>query len=415
MIMTADQDIAQAPIQDVVKLPGGNGLASPAFQIPLNILLIYGWHNIEQGVEACVCDGVLIPKTKIRSELMRLIGRKSFVRRVLLKPPPLEIVASGLTRDLLKLSLTIAIKYEVKEPVVVASLADPLGELKNIIEGISSEFIRLNSFDYFISDEGAVRKQLQNRIQDTDTVKGIYLIYEVLKAIPSGDETLLEISRQTEAAKKQKGLIEAEGLNREEEAKHDLEIARKQADLDDEMARRKHEREKEIRELEAREEILKTAISALGQVAGAGIDPSKVTKDVIGTLADSIQHTHLANVSTPALPESPDSQPVIEIDHKEISQLDKEKRSMESIKNKLGITTYDLLEANSRITGAIVQMREYEIMFKCGENYPFEEPLATIRFPDGTTQSIEDYWFPGASNSLAQAVVTISLQIRSDK
>jgi hypothetical protein len=30
--MATDQEIAQMPIQDVVRLPGGNGLASPPFK-----------------------------------------------------------------------------------------------------------------------------------------------------------------------------------------------------------------------------------------------------------------------------------------------------------------------------------------------------------------------------------------------
>ena len=413
--MATDQEIAQLPIQDVVKLPGGNGLASPAFQIPLNILLIYGWHNIEQGVEACVCDGDIIPKTRLRAEFMRLIGRKNFVRRVLLKPAPLEIVASGLTQDKLKLSLSIAVKYEVKDPVCVASLSDPLVELKNFFEGITAEFIRKESFEYFISAEGSVRKRLKERFDETDTFQGVYLINEVLKVIPTGDETLLEITRKTKAAEQQSNLLEAEGLNREVESKHNLKIARDQAVLDEEIAQRKHEREKEIRELEAREEILKAAINTLGDVAGAGIDPSKVTKDVFETLTERIQNTRFASVTNPSLLESTQPQPVIEIKQPEVNQLDNEKRSLESIRNRVGISTYQLLEADQSIKGAIIQMEGYEIIFNCGENYPLEDPACLVRFPDGTSQSVQNYWISGVSNSLAQAVLVIIPQVRTNE
>jgi hypothetical protein len=411
--MATDQEIAQMPIQEAVKLPGGNGLASPAFQIPLNILFIYGWHNIEQGVEACVCDGVRIPKTRLKAEFMRLMGRKNFVRRVLLKPAPLEIVATGLTKDELKLSLSIAVKYEVQAVEYIASLSDPIEELKNIFEGATSEYVRSNPFGYFINDKGDVRTELKERFERSETIKGRYLINEVLKAIPSGDETLIEISRKTEAAKLQGGLVEAEGENRQTEAKHNLAIGRDQAMLDEEIAQRKHEREKAIRELEAKEEILKTALNAIGQVAAAGIDPSKVTQDVIGSLTNSVQNTRLTAGTTPTLLDNPPSQQVIDIKPQEVKQLEIEKRGLESIKNKVGITTYDILETNSIVRGAIIQMEGYEIIFSCGDNYPLDEPVASVRFADGTTKSLQDYWFAGLSNTLAQAVLAIVPQIRT--
>jgi hypothetical protein len=133
-MMMTNEEIAQMPIHEVVNQPGGNGLASPTISDSAKYSVDLGWHNIEQGVEACVCDGKHIPHTEAKSEFRRLIGRKSFVRRVLLNPSPLEVVSTAITQDEMKLTLSIAIKYEVKNPVYVASLSDPLAELENFFE-----------------------------------------------------------------------------------------------------------------------------------------------------------------------------------------------------------------------------------------------------------------------------------------
>jgi hypothetical protein len=401
--MANDQEIAKMPIQQVVLQPGGNGLSSPPFQIPLNILGIFGWHNIETGVEACICDGALIPKTKAKTEFVRLIGRRSFVRRVLLQPGPLEFASTAFTQDELKLTLNVSVKFEVIDPVYVSSLSDPLSELRNLFEGITSEFIRSESLFAFTSDQGKAREQLKVRFQNSGTVKAGYVIHEVLKAIPSGDEGLIDIKRKTRIAAQENELIEVEGINRELESQHNLVIARKEAELAEEIAQNKHEREKEIRELEARADIMKTAISTLGEVAKSGIDPTKLAKDVIGTLVDRVQNTRLASSATPSNPEIP---PVSSVNT--VNQLEIEKNALNSIKGHLGIVTYEVLESQSKIKGAIIQLKDYEIILKCGDNYPQDEPEATVRFSDGKTQKLDvGFWISGVSSSLAQAVMVI--------
>lgn len=408
--MASDQQIAQMPIQEAVRQPGGNGLASPPFQIPLNILGIYGWHNIDAGVEACVCDGKMIPKTKVKSEFVRLIGRRSFVRRVLLQPTPLDFTCTALTKDELKITLSISVKYQVEDPVYVSSLSDPISELKNLFEGISSEFLRSDSFTVFIGDEGIMRTELKKRFQNSGMIKDRYTIHEILKAIPSGDESLIEIRRNTRVAAEKNNLIDEEGKNRELEAQHNMVIARGEAELNEEIALRKHEREKEIRELEARADIMKTAISTLGEVAKSGIDPTKLAKDVVGTLVDRVQNTRLTsgtNTSTPEISSTTQTSAV--------SPLDVEKNALDSIKGHFGIVTCQVLESQSKIKGAIIQLENYELIFKCTDNYPQEAPEATVRFPDERMRKIEaEYWIPGVSNSLAQAVMVLIQLINPD-
>jgi hypothetical protein len=253
-----------------------------------------------------------------------------------------------------------------------------------------------------------LRESLRDSFQKASIFEGKYVFHEVLKAIPSGDESIIEIRRKTREATEQKGLLEVEGENREIEASHDLKIARQQASLDEEMAQHKHDREKEIRELEARSEIMKTAISTLGVVASSGIDPTKLAKDVVGTLVDRVQQAQFASASNPGLLGNQKALPATEI-----NQLEVEKQALESVKESVGIITYEILESQSLVKGAIVRMKDYEIIFQCGDNYPQGEPEATVRFPDNTTQTIDRYWIPGVSNSLAQAILAIVPQIHA--
>mgnify|MGYP001138524585 CR=1 FL=1 len=404
--MATNREIAQMPIQQAVLQPGGNGLASPAFQIPLNILRIFGWHNIEQGVEACVCDGVLIPSTKIKAELERLIGRKSFVRRVLLKPAPLEISTTGLTRDQLQLTLSVAIKYEVQDPVYVASLSDPLAELKNFFIGKTAECLRSKTFDEFISDEGEVRIDLYHRFQDAFVFRGKYLISDILKVIPTGDERLVEIARQTRAAAEKAHLVKLEGQNREIDATYNLNIARNEAGLDEEIAQHKHEREKEIRQMEARADLMKTAIESIAEVSKLGVNPTPIVKDVLG-LIDNMQHTQLASGANPALTASSSATPAAEE-----KQLAREKRALDSVKAQLGIVTYDITEQQSKIKDAVIQLHGYQIIIRCPDGYPEEPPLIEAHMADGSTQTFDEIWISGVNNNLAQVLSVIVHHIK---
>ena len=72
--MTLGKQLAEMPIFEVVRMPGGNGLASPTFQVPLNFLSVFGWQHVEQDVEALICDGEVITKTRFTTDWMRIIG-----------------------------------------------------------------------------------------------------------------------------------------------------------------------------------------------------------------------------------------------------------------------------------------------------------------------------------------------------
>jgi len=208
----------------------------------------------------------------------------------------------------------------------------------------------------------------------------------------------------------QSNLIEVEGENREIEASHNLAIAREKANLEELQAQWKHEREKEIRELEARSEIMKATISTLGEVAKSGIDPTKLTKEVISTLVDRVPTIKLTSGQKPILPDVQEPVPT-----NVRNQLEIEKSALASIKSYLEIVTFELLESQTKtnVKGAVIQMPAFQIVFKCSDSYPQEAPQVTVHFHDGRTETLEVCWIPGVSNSLAQALLVIVPQINT--
>ncbi len=278
--MATDQEIANMPIEDVVKLPGGNGLASPPFRVPSDILSIYEWKNIDEGIEAIICEGKQIPKPQLKAEFLRLIEQKNFVRRVLIKPATMKLFIDGSTRDTQYLQLSFDITYEIRDPVKVTLLSDPLKELRNIIQDISSEYINNHPLIYFIHRESKVQNQLKGKFNHHIKVNKIYNILHVSNVTPSDGWMKASIVIQSpkpvtrNAVNSQKSELE--------ERLQPANLRKLESySLDDKSDQLGKEWEKELKELEDREEILKTAIKSHGLAAESEIDSSKITKDVI--------------------------------------------------------------------------------------------------------------------------------------
>lgn len=405
--MSSDSSISFMAIQDAVNQSGGNGLCSPAFQPPLDFLIVFGWQNVEQGVEALVCNGEVIPHTKLKSDFLRLIGRRSFFRRVLLKPAPLTIISEALSKDELKVSLEITVKYEVKDPVYVSSLQDPIAELSNMLEGVTAECIRAKTSNELVGSQGNLREWLLERLSPSALIKDKYTINDVLKVIPTIDELYIEVRRQTNEAILKKGLVDADGENRKIEAKYNLDIKRQEVELQTQIDQKEHERVMEKLELEKRAEVAKTAIAALGQVAGSGIDPTRLAREVIGNLVDPLaNHKHTiqlteGEVESNILPRLGTSSHPQEA----------ESKAIESIMGKVGIQTFEIMPSGNNIGGAIIQTPTFDIIFKCTEQYPADRPEAVVRFSDGDTLLPVDYWVDGVTNRLAQAILAIIPQV----
>jgi hypothetical protein len=397
------KQLATMPISEVVRQSGGNGLASPAFETPLNFLGVFGWQHVENGVEALLCDGELVPNTRIRTDILRLFGRRRFIRRVLLKPAPLEVVAEALTADQRKLALDIAVKLEVRDPVYVASLENPLAELTNVMVGIVSEYIRTHNLHDLMMDSGQTREALLDRLINTTSITRHYQVIEVLKALPAGDESLIEVGRQREIARAEADLIDARGQNELIEARYRAAILRGEAEIQEEIANREHQRRLELAAQEGKLSLAKTAIETLGQVATSGIDPMPLAQDIINRLGDS---THRVEAGTDR-----SSAAQGELPRPQSSQVQIEGEMLESIRESVQMLAYDVATSGDQIRGAVIQMPGYEIVFACDKEYPSSKPEISVRFPDGRMMQPNQGWIPGVTTSMAQAVLVIAAQI----
>ncbi|NLS80074.1 MAG: hypothetical protein GXY76_22770 [Chloroflexi bacterium] len=389
-------------ISEAVRQPGGNGLASPAFQASL-FFGVLGWQNVESGVEALVCDGELVPHTRTMADFMRLLGRRRFVRRVMLRPAPLEVSAAALTSDQRQLTLTIAVKYEVTNPVHVASLQSPLSELTNLAIGTVAEYIRTKTFGELVGGGDATRARLLECFGHVTSIRDGVAILEILKAEAVGDERLIEIERKTAEAKAAAALVDTEWRNHVIEAGYQEQIRRGQAAIEEERAQREHARDMEKMRLEKQAGLIEAGIATLGQVAASGMDPTRLTQEVANLWREQIQNPGQDGVKEIASPKATAGLP-----EGKAALADTERTALASIKDSIKMVSYEVIESQGRVKGALIQMSGYEIVFSCDENYPQARPLVTVRYPDGRSLQPQVFWVPGISNSLAQAVLVVA-------
>ena len=136
-------------------------------------------------------------------------------------------------------------------------------------------------------------------------------IIEVLKALPTGDERLIEIARQTRAEKARTTLIGAQGKNLLAEAQVALEITRMHADMDEQRKAADHQRVMVIREAELKAQNLQSMAAAMALAASSGGDTAKLADmflNLIGkpNIAPSLPDFSI-NAEPPSAPESPAS------------------------------------------------------------------------------------------------------------
>lgn len=407
--MYSNDQIARMPISEVVNLPGGNALASPAFQMPLNFFGLVGWQHVEEGVEALICDGQLVPRTNLTTDWLRALGRTKFFRRVLLQPAPLtDISAKALTKDQLELTLTVSAKYHVTDPVYVASLQAPLTELINLIVGLVAEYVRSDSLDNIISDDGKLRIELKKYLENSPTLSGHYSVTEILKALPTGDERLLEIFRQRRIAETQSGLIDAEGKNRVIKAGYEYEINQQSAILQDDLANRQHARDMEMAQAKLSADVQQSVLKAISDIASSGVD----VRTVLPLLSRAVPGA--ANTTTSNLGEEV---PLIgnSVVSGQASRIDKERATLSSLMSADQISSFEVFESQGLLKGATVKVLTYEIILTCKDDYPVTAPSVLVRFNDGKTFEPQTLWISGVSDNLAQVVVSVIPQVKLDE
>jgi hypothetical protein len=292
--------MASAPIVEVVRLPGGNGLASPLFEMPSEFFRVFSWQHIEIGTEALIVDGEVLRQSDGIVNPFGLLFRKQYARRVLLRPAPLtDIQASALTQDQLDLRLTLSINYVVRDPMLVASMEAPITTLTQLSAGIAAEHIRGSTLAQIVGDEGALRVALREKMNASPSLHEAFEIIEVLKAVPEGDERLIEIIRQTRAEKSRASLITAQGKNLLAEEQVARQIARMRLGVDEERKEADHQRVMVLREAELRAQNLQSMAAAMALAASTGTDTAK--------LAEMFLRMTGIRGDTPALPTTDES------------------------------------------------------------------------------------------------------------
>ena len=310
--MSNEKTLATLSIFDVVRQPGGNGLASPLFEMPSEFFRIFSWQHIEVGTEALIVDGEIVRQSDGILNPFGMLLRRQYARRVLLRPAPLtDIRAHALTKDQLDLTLTVSVNYLVRDPKLVASMEAPIHTLTQLVTGITAEYIRGERLEDIVHDDGLLRTTLRDRLNVSPSLRDAFEIIEVLKALPTGDERLIEIARQTRAEKARTTLIGAQGKNLLAEAQVALEITRMHADMDEQRKAADHQRVMVIREAELKAQNLQSMAAAMALAASSGGDTAKLADmflNLIGkpNIAPSLPDFSI-NAEPPSAPESPAS------------------------------------------------------------------------------------------------------------
>jgi hypothetical protein len=390
-----DQSSVEAlPISEVVKSHhGGNGLASVAYIPTLKFLRIIGWIAVKDPDKECiVIDGKhVIRQTKLYAAPMLLLGKPINARRILLSPPPLEdIKATALTSDQLNLTLVVSVKYSIIKPAYVASLSAPLTELNNLLTGVIVEQVHTNTLEDIVKDDGTLRSLLKQKLGESPSIKDYFKIDEVLKALPTGDERIIEIIRQTKEALQKQALIEQEGQNRARVADFDLAIKKAETQLKDEFDQKQHDREMEMLHMQQEYEAMRELMRTIAQVAASGVNPGPAIREIRSVLS---QAQPKAKPSLPKpVPESSDL-------------ISSERGKLEALQEKIGFSSFNIqpFEGSPTQPGCVeVIFPDYTLMIDCTADYPTVAPRVSLLRGQGNPSEITNpmvYWRqPGRCN-----------------
>jgi hypothetical protein len=389
-------------ISEVVKPEkGGNGLTSISYSPTLRLFNTLGWLEVKDPDKECiVIDGKhVIKNTRLFFAPMMLFGKPVNARRILLSPPPLvDVKATALTSDQLELTLVVSVKYFVENPVYVAKLSEPIPELNDLIAGVIVEQIHGKTLVDIVKDEGSLRINLKNKLNESSSIKSYFKIEEVLKAIPTGDERIIEIIRQTKQAIQRQALVEQEGINKELLADFDLAIKKKEAELQEEFIEKQHARDLELLHIQQEYEAIHELMRAIAQIAASGINPSPAIREIRSILSQT----------TPApLPSLPESVPeTLDLFHQE-------QKNLESIQEKIGFESFEIqpLEGKTDHPGSVViQFDDFKLKIDCSAGYPSAAPQVFLHKNNDEISNITIPWFVGSN--LIDVITTAVMQTR---
>jgi hypothetical protein len=384
-----DVSAASLTIGDAVSpARGGNGLASTPFVPVLSWLGLAGWLEVKEIDKEClVIDGKhVVRHTQLYIAPMRLLGKPISVRRVLLPPAPLsDVSATALTSDRLNLTLVVSVKYIVADPVYIASLQAPLSELTNLVTGVVAEYIRSDTLENLVRDDGSLRLRLKRRLEESPSIRGKYYIAEVLKALPTGDERIIEIIRQTREAVQKRTLIEQEGQNKVLAADYDLVVEKAKVGLQEEIRQREYAREIEIRQMQQQFESQREMMRMVAAIAASGANPVTAIQEIRSLILG------------PTLGHAPSSQP-----HNVFAEdlLGSERGDFERFRERLGIKRFDIqghINSPGKPGEAYVEFDGFTVLINCPSDYPRHAPTVHVRFDRGGVSPVAIPWHQGSN------------------
>jgi hypothetical protein len=272
-------NLAQISIYEAVRLPGGNGLATPLFEMPAEFFRVFSWQHVEAGTEVLIIDGQVLRQSDGLVNPFGLLFRRQYGRRVLLRPAPLtDINAKALTSDQLDLTLTVSVNFMVSDPLKVAAMEAPLTTLTNVVAGLTAEYIRGETLATIVKDDSQLRNTLRERLNVAPSLREAFEVIEVLKAIPTGDERLIEIGRETRAEEARRSLIIAQGQNRLADNAINHEIAALRAQLDEQRKEADHRRAMQLKEAEVMAQNFQSMAAAIALASSTGADGGKLAE-----------------------------------------------------------------------------------------------------------------------------------------
>lgn len=394
--------LRRLPIEEAVLAQHkGNGLASDMFPLELPWLGIAGWLQIEPGKECIVIDGKrVIRQTQICFTPLRFIGKPIYARRVLLQPAALtDLSAKGQTSDQFALTLVTTVKYTVTNPVYVATQQAPITQLVELISGRIAEYVRSDTLENIFSDsEGTIRKKLKVQMESSPSVRGYYSIAEVLKALPTGDERVIELIRKIRFETNRSGLIEQEGANALAEAEYKQQIKRREEELRDEFARRQHERDLEMKQMTLQFQVLQEVVSMVGQVASSGVNPAGTIEEIRKLLQSSTTIREIPRISV-----------------SEQSLLTQERQILERHQAALGITSIAIGARPDKPTApgqAEIVFPEFTLFVECSGDYPQQCPSAYVQLNGGNRLDLIIPWQAG--NHLLEVAATAKMRVKTE-
>lgn len=370
------------PIQEAVsQTHNGNGLVSDAFPLILPWREIAGWVKVEEKVECLTINGTRVKRrTHFRIDPMRLIGKPSSARRVLLAPAPQVIpTVEALSKDKWTTRIDATITLRVRDPIKMLA-ARPFEDLSHLAQGVIGEHIRSNDYEELLSDTGDMRHALEARLRDSPTLQGLEIIEVPIKV--TADERMLETRRLEEIQRQMRTLVQLQGENKLTEAEYQIQIREMEARLGQWMKQQEHERDMERRTAELEAEMLQGLVAAIAEIAASGLDPAGAIREIRKLMprTDSEQqHEPEAELLTDTI-------------------LARETRALEENQQELGVTALSLEpNPNQPTNPGRVRMvfHGFVLVVDCPDDYPESAPLVRVEPDNDEPFDLGVPWQPG--------------------